>query len=110
MNRRRRRQRGYKFTEKTHSKKGVAATVLATALLLLFAVFFYLSFSGDGNLNTYFGSAGVFAMLISVVAIALAAGSLGEEDSFKLFPRLGLFLSLLDAFCWIGTYVIGFMQ
>lgn len=105
---RRRRQRGYKFTEKTHSRRGIAATVLAALLLGMFFVFLYLAFAGQGNLSMYYASAGVFAMILSCVGILLAAMSLREEDSFQLFPRLGLVLSLLDAFCWIGTYVMGY--
>ena len=36
--------------------------------------------------------------------------SLREEDSFQLFPRLGLGLTLLDMVCWIGTYIWGFLS
>ena len=106
---RNRRRRGYKFTEKTHSKRGIAATACAAALLLWYLAFIGLSFRADGTLSAYFGSAGVLAMLLTFGAFALAAGSLKEEDSFQLFPRLGLGLSLLAMVCWIGTYVWGFV-
>ena len=33
-----------------------------------------------------------------------------REDSFQLFPRLGLGLTLLDMVCWIGTYIWGFLS
>jgi hypothetical protein len=49
------------------------------------------------------------AMLLSVVVLVIAAGSLKEEDSFALFQRAGMFLSLLAMFCWIGTYILGFL-
>ena len=48
-------------------------------------------------------------MLASVVVVVVAAGSLREEDSFRLFPRLGLFLSVVNIVCWAGTYVMGFV-
>ena len=48
-------------------------------------------------------------MLASVVVIVVAAGSFREEDSFRLFPRLGLFLSVVNIVCWVGTYVMGFV-
>ena len=35
------------------------------------------------------------------------ADSLKEEDSFKLFPRLGLGLAIISMGCWIGTYAMG---
>jgi hypothetical protein len=105
--RNRRRRGSYKFTEKTHSKRGIVATILAGVLLLWFLVFVELAFRADGTLSAYYGSAGVMAMLLSVVVLVVAAGSLKEEDSFQLFPRLGTFLSLLTMVCWIGTYVWG---
>ncbi len=105
--RNRRRHSSYKFTEKTHSKKGIVATGLGTALLVIYIVFLRLAFLADGKLSMYYGSVGVMAMLVSVVAAVIAIGSLREEDSFKLFPRLGLGLSILSMGCWIGTYVMG---
>ena len=83
---RNRRRRGYKFTEKTHSKRGIAATVAATVLLLWYLAFIGLSFRAEGKLSAYFGSAGVMAMLLTFGVLFLAAGSLREEDSFQLFP------------------------
>lgn len=104
-----RRKKNYKFTEKTHSKRGIFATVLALMLLVLYGVFLYLAFWGDGNLSAYYGSAGVLAMLVSLVCMVLAAGSMREENSFQFFPRLGLLLSLADVACWVGTYALGWM-
>lgn len=105
--RNRRRHSSYKFTEKTHSKRGMVATGLAAVLLVLYVVFVNLAFRADGKLSMYYGSAGVMAMLVSVIAAVIAIGSLKEEDSFKLFPRLGLGLSIISMVCWIGTYVMG---
>ncbi len=107
---RRKRQRGYKFTEKTRSKRGIAATVLSLILLAMLVAFLYLAYLGGGGLSAYYGSAGVFAILLGLLAVFLAAKSLTEEDSFHGFPRIGLFLSLLNAACWIGIYVLGYQQ
>ena len=105
--RKRRRRGSYKFTEKKHSKRGIAATILAGMLLVWYLVFVILSFRSDGGLSAYFGSAGVMAGLLSIVVLVVAAGSLKEEDSFKLFPRLSSFLAVLGLLCWGGTYVLG---
>lgn len=105
--RNRRRHSSYKFTEKKHSKRGMAATGLAAVLLLIYIIFVNLAFRADGNLSMYYGSVGVMAILISVAAAVTAVTSLREEDSFKLFPRLGLGLSILSMGCWIGTYAMG---
>ena len=101
---RNRRRRGYKFTEKKHSRQGILATVLALALLVWYLVFLKLAFQGGGSLSAYYGSAGVVAMIATFVVLVIA------EDSFQLFPRLGLGLTLLDMVCWIGTYIWGFLS
>lgn len=85
----------------------MAATGLAAVLLLIYIIFVNLAFRADGNLSMYYGSVGVMAILVSVAAAVTAVTSLREEDSFKLFPRLGLGLSILSMGCWIGTYAMG---
>lgn len=107
--RNKRRRGSYKFTEKTHSRRGMTASLMAMLLLVWYLVFVYLAFTQNGQLSAYYGSAGVMAMLLSFVTIVVAAGTFKEENSFKLFPRLGLFLSLLDIVCWCGSYIWGFM-
>ncbi len=81
--------------------------VISLALLTLYIIFIYISYRGKGTLSAYYGSVGVLAGLASIVNLVLAAGSMREEDSFRLFPRLGLFLSVLDVACWAGTYAVG---
>lgn len=87
----------------------MTASLMAALLLVWYLVFVYLSFTQNGKLSAYYGSAGVMAMLLSFVTIVIAAGTFKEENSFKLFPRLGFFLSLLALLCWCGSYIWGFM-
>ena len=65
----RRRPGSYKFTEKTHSKRGIAATVLAGILLIWYLMFVILAFRTDGGLSAYYGSAGVMAVLLSIAVL-----------------------------------------
>lgn len=108
MARNRRRGR-YKFTEKKHSRRGMVALFMAIAMIITFIVFISLAFKGNGTLSMYFGSAGVFAMLFSATAFILAVGSLREETSFPLFPRLSTLVSFIALVCWVGIYVSGFL-
>lgn len=57
----------------------------------------------------YLGSAGVASMLVGVVAVVLAIGSLREENSFKLFPYLATIMSFLVTGVWLVLYVVGAM-
>ncbi len=105
----RRKRNSFKFTEKTHSKKGMAAFAVSVGMVFMYAVFLALAYRGNGNLSAYYGSAGVLAMLVSFITLIFSIQSLFEEDSFPLFPRLSLLSSLAALACWAGTYILGFM-
>lgn len=104
-----RKRNNFKFTEKTHSKKAVAALTVSIGMIIMYVAFLALAYRGSGNLSAYYGSAGVLAMLVSFITLIFSIQSLFEENSFPFFPRLSLFSSLLALVCWVGTYVLGFI-
>ena len=103
----RKRRGNYKFTEKTHSKRGIAGFVIAAISIGIFAYVVWNSFSHEGAGSMYLGSAGVTSMILAIVAFVLAVMSLREEDSFKLFPYLSTICSGLALATWIALYVMG---
>lgn len=103
-----RHRKGYKFTEKTQSKRGILALMLSVVSMVIFAAVTLNSFHHGGNGSMYLGSAGVSSMLLGVVALVLALKSLGEENSFKLFPYLATICSFLTTGVWVALYVVGF--
>lgn len=66
------------------------------------------SYQNRGAGSMYLGSAGVASMLLAVLAFGLALRSLGEENSYKLFPVLSTFVSFLITGAWVALYVIGY--
>lgn len=110
MVRKRRRKYGYKFTEKTQSKKGMLSLFLAVLSLAVFVYVVMNSFRHAGNGSMYLGSAGVFSMLVALAAAVLAVMSLREEESFKLFPYLSTVMSFLASGVWIAIYAVGFLM
>jgi len=106
----RRRRSSYKFTEKKHSKKAMVSAGIAGITLLMYLIFIYLSYKVGGQLSTYYGSFGFLAMILSMVALGLSVPTLKEEDTFTLFPKLALGLSVVSTLCWVGTYISGFMR
>ena len=80
---RNRRRRGYKFTEKKHSRQGILATVLALALLVWYLVFLKLAFQGGGSLSAYYGSAGVVAMIATFVVQPKVCGKKIPSSCFR---------------------------
>lgn len=102
-----RRKRGYKFTEKTQSKKGMLALAMAGVSIAIFVTVVYYSFQNRGEGSMYLGSAGVASLLLGCVAFVLALQSLKEENSFRLFPCLSTVCSFLITGVWIVLYIIG---
>lgn len=105
----RRHKRGYKFTEKKQSKRGIFAWILSLLSLTVLVAVIWNSFSHRGSGSMYLGSAGVASMLLGIVAFVLAIKSLREENSFKLFPYLATVSSFLAAGIWVTMYVAGAM-
>jgi len=104
---RNRRRRGYKFTEKKHSRQGILATILALALLVWYLVFLELAFRGGGSLSPYYGSAGVVAMIATFVVLVIAGKSLREEDSAVPAAGTGtdpIGYGLLDRNLYLGIF------
>lgn len=101
---------GYKFTDKTQSKRGILAFALAVVSLAIFVLVIAISFQDRGNGTMYLGSAGVCSMLLSLISFVLAILSLGEENSYKFFPYAATLVSFLAVGIWVALYVVGFMQ
>lgn len=100
---------GYKFTDKTQSKRGILAFVMAVVSIAIFVTVIVVSFQNRGNGSMYLGSAGVCSMLLSLVSFVLAILSLGEENSYKIFPYAATVVSFLSVGVWVALYVVGFM-
>ena len=104
----RRHRRTYKFTEKTQSKRGVCALLLAllSAGVLVGVIAFSYWNRGEGSI--YMGCVGVYALVAALLSFVLALCSIGEENSYKLFPVLSTFVSFLITGAWVALYVIGY--
>lgn len=105
---RRKRRASYKFTEKSHSKQGIRALVMALTSIVIAIAVVVISFQNAGNASVYIGSAGLFSMLLSLVALVIGIRSLREEESYKIFPGLGTFFSAVAFLGWLTVYIVGF--
>lgn len=105
---RRKKRTSYKFTEKTHSKRGIRALGMALLSIIIGISVVVISFENAGNASVYVGSAGIFSLVLSFVALIFGIKSLGEEDSYKIFPGLGTFFSAVAFLGWLAVYVVGF--
>ena len=92
MRKRRRGYRKYKFTEKTLSKRGITALVLALLSLVSFVVMVVLAFR----------SAALAAVILAII-------SLKEENSFRSIPYAATFFSIFSLLIWIAVYAGGIL-
>ncbi len=103
------RRERFKFTEKRHSKKGIITMCAAIVLLMIWSLFLIFSYRTAGMLSMYYGSAGVLALIMSVLNFIFSVQSLFEENSFQFFPRIAVILSFLALAGWGTTYAFGFL-
>lgn len=105
---RKKKRTSYKFTEKTHSRQGIRSLGLAVISILIGISVVVISFQNAGNASVYVGSAGIFSLLLSFVALVMGIRSLREEESYKIFPGLGTFFSGIAFLGWLSVYMLGF--
>jgi hypothetical protein len=101
------RHKRFKFTERHHSAKGIIVSLVSFAILCGFGVVLMQAYHADGTLSMYYGSLGLAMLGLAILMLIFAIQSLMEEDSYPLFPRLALVLSVLAIACWAGTYALG---
>ncbi len=104
---RQKKKSGFKFAGKKHSRRGKISLTLA--LCSVFAGIGMVAFSiqNGGNATIYIGSAGLFALFISLISLIIGLSSL-KEESYKLFPVLGSICSVLTLAAWVAVYMLGF--
>lgn len=105
---RRKKRISYKFTEKTHSKRGIRAFGMALISIIVGISVVVISFKSAGNASVYVGSAGLFSLVLSFVALIIGIKSLKEEESYKIFPGLGTAFSAIAFLGWLAIYLAGF--
>ena len=97
----------YKFTEKTHSIRGIIAIVLAVAALIALVYMIIESFHSGGSAGMFIGSTGVLALMVSILSLLLAISSVREPETFRVVPYVSLLLSMISAGLWVAIYIGG---
>lgn len=106
---RRRRSYNYKFTERTHSPKGIVGLLASLCSIGAgIGMILYSFLQGDEG-NIYLAMGGFIAMIVAAVGFGLAVDGLREEIHYRLLPALALVFSVLALLGWIGIYVLGFL-
>lgn len=100
-------RRGYKFTDKKHTKQGMVSTGMGAAALILMVVDLYLAYRGSGQAGSIVGLFGLFSLILSVAGFILAVRGLQEEDVYYLFSRIGSVLNAVLFILWALLFIAG---
>ncbi len=104
---RRHRISDYKFSEYRHSKEGIAGLILGLISLVLYAVCIRLSFNNQGAASVHIGGIAIDAIIVDLVGIIFSVRGYRDEDVYKMFPKLGLFVTIVTMILWIAVIVLG---
>lgn len=96
------------YTDKKHAVKGMIATGLAVAALVVFAGIIYISFCQKGAADIRVGSMALISILLGIVGLILGLMSFRGENNYKLFSQIGSFLNVFVLVLWGMIYLIGF--
>lgn len=96
------------YTDKKHAVKGIVATALAVAALMVFAALIYISFKHGGEADMWIGSLALISILLGVLGLILGLMSFRNENTYKLFAQIGSFLNVFVLLIWGLIYMIGF--
>ena len=107
MRRSRRGGHNYKFTEKTHSVRGIVAVVLTVISLVMCGWMLWYSYSSRGNAEIYVGSIGILGFFVAFAALLCAISSVKEPETFRVLPYTSLGMSLVTTGVWVALYVGG---
>lgn len=86
-------RKNYMFTNRRHSDKAVMGMILGIISLASMIAVIFLSYSKGGNVPEGYGFTGLFAVVFSVVGLALGITSMREKNQFLLFPVIGIILN-----------------
>ena len=96
-------KRNYKFTDKKHTRQGLASLGLGAAALILTAVSLSMAYRLSGQAGSAVGLMGMLALLCSITGFVLAVRGF-QEEVYYISSQAG---AVLDGILFIGWAVIG---
>ncbi len=88
-------KKGYIFTNKEHTRKGIMATILGIISIATLVYTVLMSYRQDGEVPRQYGAAAMLVMVFAFVGIILGVVSRMERDKYYLFSYLGIALNVL---------------
>lgn len=101
----------YMFTSKTHTQKGIMATILGIISLTTLIYTIFMSYQNAGEIPRQYGAAALLVTIFALVGASLGVISRTERDKFYFFSYLGIVLNILalgvvSAILYAGAFAI----
>lgn len=88
-------RKGYIFTNKRHSDRGIMSTILGAISLAALGAVVFLAYRSGGEAAPGFGVTGILALIFSLTGVVLGILTIRDKNYYRLFPVLGTLLNLL---------------
>lgn len=106
------RKNGYIFTNKSHTGKGIMASILGVISLATLGYTVVMSYQSRGEIPRQYGAAALLVTVFALAGAVLGVISKTEKDKYYFFSYLGIILNVLalgivSIILYAGAYSIG---
>ncbi len=98
---------GYKFSDKSHSTRGIFSTVLGTMALIMLIILIRMATVAGGKGSIYLGSIGLVAIALNIIGLIFGMLGFLERDKYPFFAKVGAIWNLLLLVGWASIIMIG---
>jgi len=95
------------FSGRTHSKKGIASTVMAGIAWIVFLALCVCSTGTGGNADIKAGILGLVDVVFCVAGMMTAFKGFQERDVFFVFPGIGMGMNGILVVIYVVLYFMG---
>lgn len=100
-------KRSYKFTDKKHTRQGVASSFLGLIALGLLIGGLLMAYRMFGAAGPYIGLMGLLSLIFSVTGFVLGIRGFQEDEVYYLFSKIGVGLNGILFVLWMLIFIVG---
>ena len=100
-------KRSYKFTDKKHTRQGVASSLLGFTALVLLGAGLWMAYRMVGGAGPAIGLMGLLSLIFSVIGFILGIRGFQEDEVYYLFSKIGVGLNGMLFILWMLIFVAG---
>lgn len=100
-------KRGYKFTDKKHTRQGIASSLLGFIALILLIAGILMAYRMFGAAGPYVGFMGFLSLVFSVMGFVFGIRGFHEDEVYYLFSKIGVGLNGILFVLWMLIFIIG---